>query len=251
MTVLLVAGRLPSSAVQGVAEAAVGKQHSSHQGAKPGQHSWRPCENPLLAGKLQKNPTLKLKVPQAKAKTLSSPLPRISCIKALNNHQAPPRCRAGIAARAPCTMSRRGAGSIQGSSLNLEGFSFKNHRLRAKLALRATGCSLTASTALSAAQLLQAKLQHWAQLLEVPSPPPPTHHTGTRAATASLWSAGLFRTAFSTPLDCRFTQRHPVCGEWSNNTILPALDSLHRSPRTSKQVDQESGKNCGEESQVC
>lgn len=56
--VLLMAGSLPRSAVQRVAEAAVRKQHSSHQGAKPHQHPWRPCGNPLLAGKLQKNPTL-------------------------------------------------------------------------------------------------------------------------------------------------------------------------------------------------
>jgi len=58
MMVLLVAGTLPCSTVQGVAEAAVRKQHSSHQGAKRDQHPWRPHGNPLLAGKLQKTPTL-------------------------------------------------------------------------------------------------------------------------------------------------------------------------------------------------
>lgn len=58
MIVLLMAGTLPHSTVQGVAEAAVRKQHSSHQGAKPDQHPWRPHGNPLLAGKLEKNPTL-------------------------------------------------------------------------------------------------------------------------------------------------------------------------------------------------
>lgn len=58
MMVLLVTGTLPRSTVQGVAEAAVRKKHSSHQGAKPDQHPWRPRGNPLLAGKLQKNPTL-------------------------------------------------------------------------------------------------------------------------------------------------------------------------------------------------
>lgn len=182
MTVLLVAGTLPCSTVQGVAEAAVGKQHSSHRGAKRGQHSWRPCENPLLAGKLQKNPTLKLK-----AKALSSPLTRISCIKALNNHQAPPHCRAGIAARAPCTMSRRGAAKIQGSSLTLEGFSFKNHRLRAKLALRATVCSQHNYVHSSAASGKAAALGSAARGTFTTIPYPPHRGQGSKGFSLVSW----------------------------------------------------------------
>lgn len=58
-------------------------------------------------------------------------------------------------------------------------------------------------------------------------------------------------TTFSTLLDCWFTQRCPVCGERGDNPILLALESLHRPTRTSKQMDQESGKSFGEESQIC
>lgn len=52
--VLLVAGTVPRGAVQGVAGKALRKQHSSHRGAKPDQHSWGSRGNPLLAGKLWK-----------------------------------------------------------------------------------------------------------------------------------------------------------------------------------------------------
>lgn len=55
---LIMAGTVPCGTVQGVDEAGVRKQHSSHQGAKPDQHPWRPCGNPLLAGKFLKNLTL-------------------------------------------------------------------------------------------------------------------------------------------------------------------------------------------------
>lgn len=43
-------------------------------------------------------------------------------------------------------------------------------------------------------------------------------------------------------LDCWLTKRHAVCGERGDNTVLPALDLLHRPSKTSKQVDQEPGK---------
>lgn len=55
---LIVAGTLPCGTVRGVDEAGVRKQRSSHQGAKPDQHPWRPRGNSLLAGKLLKNLTL-------------------------------------------------------------------------------------------------------------------------------------------------------------------------------------------------
>lgn len=105
MMVLLLAGTLPHSTVQGMAEAAVRTQHSSHQGAKPDQHPRRPCGNQLLAGKLQKNPTLEAEGASGKGQNTQltshyTCTKRQAPAKQLSNNHTSPHCKAGIAAGA-------------------------------------------------------------------------------------------------------------------------------------------------------